>query len=222
MTSIRGFIEVLLDGSAGEISEEQREFLEIIDGSSQKLLGMINNILDAAKLETGRMKLALTKFDPGETVERVIKIMEPQAAKSGVKLSSQGFDTFPSIKADSDLMERVIMNLVSNAIKFTPSEGSVDIIGQDLPEKIQITVSDTGPGIPSDYLDKVFNKFQQIGIGKDEKRRGSGLGLTIAKYGVEAHLGKIWVESEMGKGSKFSFWLPKKLVKNKKGEIVCG
>jgi len=222
MTSIRGFIEVLLDGSAGEINEEQREFLKIIDGSSRKLLEMINNILDAAKLETGRMKLALTKFDPRETVERVIKIMEPQAAKSGVKLSSQGFDSFPAIRADSDLMERVIMNLVSNAIKFTPSAGSVDIIGQDFPEKIQITVADTGPGIPSDYLDKVFDKFQQVGIGKDEKRRGSGLGLTIAKYGVEAHLGKIWVESKMGKGSRFSFWLPKKLTKNKKGEIVCG
>lgn len=222
MTSIRGFIEVLLDGSAGEINEEQREFLKIIDGSSRKLLEMINNILDAAKLEAGRMKLTLTKFDPRETVERVIKIMEPQAAKSGVKLSSQGFDSFPTIRADSDLMERVIMNLVSNAIKFTPSQGSVDIIGQDFPEKIQITVADSGQGIPPDYLDKVFDKFQQVGIEKEERRRGSGLGLTIAKYGVEAHLGKIWVESEMEKGSRFSFWLPKNLVKNKKGEIVCG
>ena len=222
MTSIRGFIEVLLDGSAGEINEEQREFLKIIDGSSRKLLEMINNILDAAKLEAGRMKLVLTKFDPRETVERVIKIMEPQAAKSGVKLSRQGFDSFPTIRADSDLMERVIMNLVSNAIKFTPSEGSVDIIGQDFPERIQITVADSGQGIPPDYLDKVFDKFQQVGVIEEEKRRGSGLGLTIAKYGVEAHLGKIWVESEMGKGSRFSFWLPKNLVKNKKGEIVCG
>ncbi|MFB0526991.1 MAG: ATP-binding protein, partial [bacterium] len=221
MTSIRGFVEVLLDGSAGEINEEQREFLRIIDGSSQKLLGMVNNILDVAKLEMGRMKLSLTKFDPKETVERVVKIMEPQAVKSGVKLSTQGIDSLPQIRADSDLMERVIMNLVSNAIKFTPSEGSVDIIGQDFPDRIQITVADTGQGIPPDYLDKVFDKFQQV-VGKEDKRRGSGLGLTIAKYGVEAHLGKIWAGSEMGKGSRFSFWLPKKLVKNKRGEIVCG
>ena len=221
MTSIRGFVEVLLDGSAGEINEEQRDFLKIIDVSSQKLLGMINNILDVAKLETGRMKLTLTDFDSKETVERVIKIMEPQAVKSGVKLSTRGFDSVPKIRADSDLMERVIMNLVSNAIKFTPSEGRVDIIGQDLPDRIQITVADTGRGIPPDYLDKVFDKFQQVGIGNGEKR-GSGLGLTIAKYGVETHLGKIWVESEMGKGSRFSFWLPKNLVKNEKGEIVCG
>jgi signal transduction histidine kinase len=168
------------------------------------------------------MKLTLAKFDTKETVERIIKIMEPQAVKSEVKLSSQGFDTFPKIRADSDMMERVIMNLVSNAIKFTPSEGRVDIIGQDFPDRIQITVADTGMGIPPDYLDTVFDKFQQVGIGKEEKRRGTGLGLTIAKHGVEAHLGKIWVESEMGKGSRFSFWLPKKLVKNKKGEIVCG
>jgi len=221
MTSIRGFVEVLLDGSAGEINEEQRDFLKIIDVSSQKLLGMINNILDVAKLETGRMKLTLTDFDSKETIERVIKIMEPQAVKSGVKLSTRGFDSVPKIRADSDLMERVIMNLVSNAIKFTPSEGRVDIIGQDLPDRIQITVADTGRGIPPDYLDKVFDKFQQVGIGNGEKR-GSGLGLTIAKYGVETHLGKIWVESEMGKGSRFSFWLPKNLVKNEKGEIVCG
>jgi len=220
MTSVRGFVEVLLDGSAGEINEEQREFLKIIDASSRKLLGMINNILDVAKLETGKMKLNLTEFDTKETVERVVKIMEPQAAKSGVKLSSQGFDSFPVIRADGDLMERVIMNLVSNAIKFTPSEGRVDIIGQDLPDRIQVTVADTGQGIPQDFLEKVFDKFQQVGMGGDEKR-GTGLGLTIAKYGVEVHLGKIWVESEMGKGSRFSFWLPKNLVKNEKGEIVC-
>ncbi len=221
MTSVRGFVEVLLDGSAGKINEEQREFLKIIDASSRKLLGMINNILDVAKLETGKMKLNLTEFDTKETVERVVKIMEPQAVKSGVKLSSQGFDSFPMIRADSDLMERVIMNLVSNVIKFTPSEGRVDIIGQDLPDRIQVTVADTGQGIPQDFLDKVFDKFQQVGMGGDEKR-GTGLGLTIAKYGVEVHLGKIWVESEMGKGSRFSFWLPKNLVKNEKGEIVCG
>jgi len=220
MTSVRGFVEVLLDGSAGEINEEQREFLKIIDVSSQKLLGMINNILDVAKLETGKMKLSLTEFDTKETVERVIKIMAPQAVKSGVNLSSQGFESFPKIRADSDLMERVIMNLVSNAIKFTPAEGRVDIIGQDLPDRIQVTVADTGQGIPADFLDKVFDKFQQVGMGGDEKR-GTGLGLTIAKYGVEAHLGKIWVESEIGKGSRFSFWLPKNLVKNEKGEIVC-
>jgi len=218
MTSIRGFVEVLLDGSAGQINEEQREFLNIIDFSSQKLLGMINNILDVAKWETGRMKLTLGDFNAKEAVERVVKIMEPQAAKSGTKLSIQGMESIPPIQADSGLMERVIMNLVSNAIKFTP-EGRVDIIGQDFPDRIQISVADTGKGIPKEYLDKIFDKFQQV---ETEERMGSGLGLTIAKYGVESHLGKIWVESEMGKGSKFSFWLPKKLVKNEKGEIVCG
>jgi len=220
MTSIRGFVEVLLDGSAGEINEEQREFLKIIDTSSQKLLGMINNILDVAKLETGKMRLNLTEFDPKDIVERVVRILEPQAAKSGVKLSTQGLESIPKIRADTELVERVIMNLVSNAIKFTPSEGRVDIIGEALPDKIQITVADTGPGIPKDYLDKVFEKFQQVGVGSGEKR-GTGLGLTIAKYAVEAHLGKIWAESEVGKGSRFSFWLPKNLVKNEKGEVVC-
>jgi len=152
-------------------------------------------------------------------VERVVKIMEPQAAKSGTKLSIQGMESIPPIQADSGLMERVIMNLVSNAIKFTPPEGRVNIIGQDFPDRIQISVADTGRGIPKEYLDKIFDKFQQV---ETEGRTGSGLGLTIAKYGVESHLGKIWVESEMGKGSKFSFWLPKKLVKNENGEIVCG
>jgi len=221
MTSIRGFVEVLLDGSAGEINEEQKEFLKIIDVSSQKLLGMINNILDVAKLEAGKMKLNLMEFNPKETVERVIRIVEPQAVKSGVKLLTQGLDSLPSIRADCDLMERVIMNLVANAIKFTPSKGRVEIIGEDLPDKIQIAVADTGMGIPKDYLDKIFDKFQQVGTDRGEER-GSGLGLTIARYGVEAHLGKIWAESELGKGSKFSFWIPKNLIKNERGEIVCG
>jgi len=114
------------------------------------------------------------------------------------------------------LIERVLINLVGNAIKYTPLDGKVTISAKEKNTDVQIAVIDTGEGIPSEYLDKIFDKFQQV---TGRSRGGTGIGLTITKYIVEAHLGKIWVESKLGGGSQFIFSIPKGLKKNEKGEI---
>jgi len=220
MTSIRGFVDVLKDGSTGELNEEQKEFLDIIDRSSSKLLGMINNILDVAKLETGKMELTLRELDFKDIITRVIEIIKPQADSGKIDLSAQYDGSIPFIKGDVPLLERVVTNLVGNALKFTPPGGKVIVSCKDLGEDVEVSISDTGEGIPPEYVDRIFDRFQQS-PGEKRARTGTGLGLTISKYVVESHKGKIWVESEMHKGSKFTFQIPKSLRVDEKGEVAC-
>ncbi len=220
MTSIRGFVEVLKDGSTGDLNEQQKEFLDIIDRSSAKLLSMINNILDVAKLETGKMELTLRELDFKDIIDRVIEIMKPQADSGKIELSVQYDGRIPFIKGDVPLLERVVTNLVGNALKFTPPGGKVKVFCKDLDKDIEISISDTGEGIPPEYVDRIFDRFQQS-PGERRARTGTGLGLTISKYVVESHKGRIWVESELHKGSKFTFQIPKSLKLDEKGEVVC-
>ena len=177
--------------------------------------------LDVAKLESGRMEVILGQVDFKSMIEKTIRGMHPLAAKGKIDLVAEGLKDLPEIKADNNLIERVIINLVGNAMKFTPPGGKVTVEAKDFEEKVQISVIDTGEGIPADFVGKVFDKFQQVIKGK-KKRKGTGLGLTICKYIVESHKGKIWVESEVGKGSSFSFWIPKSLEADSNGEVSLG
>ncbi len=210
MTAIRGFLEFLLDGSAGEINEQQKEFLEIIDNSSRKLLGMINDILDVAKLDSGTMPVEIVAMDIFDTAKFVADSLMSQAKKDKINLQVVKESELKELHADKNLIHRVLTNLVSNALKFTPENGEIKIVLLDTGDKIQITVSDTGRGMPEEYLDKIFDKFQQI-TGSEGRSKGTGLGLTITKQIVELHKGKIWVESELNRGSKFIFWIPRGL-----------
>ncbi|HAX61974.1 MAG TPA: hypothetical protein DCX95_05405, partial [Elusimicrobia bacterium] len=215
LTSMLGFLKFLLDGSVGPINEKQKHFLDIVNKSSNRLLGMINDILDVAKLEVGKMELSLIRFDIKNLADRVCGSMLSKAIEGKLELSC---DDMPSItiSADEGLIERVLINLVGNAIKYTPTGGKVTISAKENNTDIQIAVIDTGEGIPSEYLDRIFDKFQQV---TGRSRGGTGIGLTITKYIIEAHLGKIWVESKLGEGSQFIFSIPKNLQKNDKGEI---
>jgi PAS domain S-box-containing protein len=208
MTSIRGFLEFLLDGSSGDINEQQKEFLDIIDKSSARLLDMINDILDVAKMESGRMPMNIENVSFEDIAQLVVKSLESQAKKDKVGLYLETKNEIESIDADKNLIHRVITNLVSNALKFTPEQGEVKIIIEDIGDKMQVSIQDTGEGMPAEYVDKIFDKFEQV-KGSRGKRKGTGLGLTITKYIVETHGGKIWAESEIGKGSRFTFWIPK-------------
>ncbi len=210
MTAIRGFLEFLLDGSAGEINEQQKEFLEIIDNSSGKLLGMINDILDVAKLDSGTMPVEIVAMDIFDTAKFVADSLMSQAKKDKINLQVVKESELKELHADKNLIHRVLTNLVSNALKFTPENGEIKILLLDTGDKIQITVSDTGRGMPEEYLDKIFDKFQQV-TGSEGRSKGTGLGLTITKQIVELHKGKIWVESELNRGSKFIFWIPRGL-----------
>jgi len=220
MTSIRGFLELLLDGSAGEISEEQKSFLKIMDESSEKLLGMINNLLDVSKLEAGKMVLNLKETDLSKIASTIVDFFYPQAKSLKIDLSFRCAKDPGKINVDENLIERVITNLVSNAMKFTPAGGSVTVeIVDDAPTAgfLTVSVKDNGKGIPEGEVDRVFEKFHQV-ADSTLKKTGTGLGLTVCKYIVEAHLGVIGAKSVFGKGSQFHFHIPKDLIKEN-GEL---
>lgn len=205
MTSIRGFVKFLSDGVAGPLNEKQKKMIETIDNASFRLLNMINDILDIAKLEVGKMELQLTEIDLPTICKGVLELLQPQITKKSINIV-QTYNGVPKIFADQNLIERVYMNLIGNAIKFTPENGQIKIEIKENKNIIESTISDTGEGIPPEYLEKIFDKYQQV---TGHRKGGTGLGLTICKYIVESHKGKIWAESELGKGSKFIFWLPK-------------
>lgn len=214
LTSMLGFLKFLIEGTVGPINDKQKHFLEIIRKSSNRLLGMINDILDVAKLEAGKMELNLKQFNIKDTVKRACDAMASKAMEDNIGLINETPEVI--ITADEEAIERVLINLIGNALKYTSSGGKVRVLTQDSNEKIEVSVIDTGEGIPSEYLDKIFDKFQQAG---GHSKGGAGIGLTITKYIVESHLGKIWVESKINEGSKFIFTIPKNLKRNKKNEI---
>ncbi|MEN3013036.1 MAG: ATP-binding protein [Endomicrobiia bacterium] len=206
MTSIRGFIKFLLDGVAGPINEQQKKILETMERASFKLLNMINDILDIAKLEAGKMEINLEKTNIIKIITSVIELLQPQYERKNITLFFAPQKDNVEISVDAKLIERVYINLIGNAIKFTPEYGKITVDIYETGNYVESFVEDTGEGIPKEYLDKIFEKFTQV---KNKSKGGTGLGLTICKYIIELHNGKIWVESELGKGSKFIFRLPK-------------
>jgi PAS domain S-box-containing protein len=214
VTSIRGFLKFLIDGVGGEVNEKQKKMLDTMNRATQRLIGLIDDILDNAKLEAGRMQLVLEKIDLASVAQKTLELLEPQAVRKTIKLVLDIPKELPPIIADAKLIERVFGNLVGNAIKFTPDNGQITIAISDGEEFVKASVIDTGEGIPPDYTQKIFDKFQQV-VG--QRRGGTGLGLTICKHIVDAHKGSIWVESKLGEGSKFSFTLSKQLKESEQG-----
>lgn len=218
MTSIKGFLKFLLDGIAGEINEQQKKMLTTMDRASEKLLTLINDILDIAKLEAGKLDVALEQTNLREMGTHVIEAAQGISQRKQITFEFSFDESMNPINADKKLVERVITNLIGNAVKFTPDEGHIILEIKNEDNNIRVAVIDNGEGIPPDYIDKVFDKFKQVA---GQRKGGTGLGLTICKYVVESHRGKIWVESKLGMGSKFIFTIPKNLTKTKDGKIVC-
>ncbi|MCM2267661.1 MAG: ATP-binding protein [Elusimicrobiales bacterium] len=207
MGAIKGFVEFMIKEIPGPVNEAQKKMLISIDRASFRLLGMINNILDAAKMEAGKMELKLTPVNLREVAARVIELMESLGQRKHIKFELEGPAQL-TVNADLGLMERMFTNLIGNAIKFTPENGVITAGMADDGDTVRAWVRDTGDGIPPEYLDKVFEKFEQV---KGQKAGGTGLGLTICKYVAAAHQGRVWAESEPGKGAKFVFSIPKNL-----------
>ncbi len=216
MGAIKGFVEFMIKEIPGPVNEAQKKMLISIDRASFRLLGMINNILDVAKMEAGKMEIKLAPVNLREVAARVIELMESLGQRKHIKFEIEGPDQL-FVNADSGLMERMFTNLIGNAIKFTPDNGVITTGMRDDGGQISAWVRDTGDGIPPEYLDKVFEKFEQV---KGQKAGGTGLGLTICKYVAAAHLGKIWAESEPGSGAKFIFSVPKDLDKDLSGKVI--
>ena len=206
MTSIRGFIKFLSDGIAGPLNEQQKKMLETMDRASFRLLNMINDILDISKIEAGKMQLEVEKVDIIKIAQTVIELQQPQFERKSINLVFEPQKDIIELEADGKLLERVFTNLIGNAIKFTPENGIITVSIKEQDNFVECFVQDTGEGIPKEYLEKIFEKFGQV---KNKTKGGTGLGLTICKYIVELHKGKIWVESEYGHGANFVFVLPK-------------
>lgn len=210
LTAIRGFIRLFQSGQTGALSPIQTKMFETMDKASLRLMNMVNDILDLARLESNRMTLHIQPSQVEEIASRVIELFIPQTRGNGIRLSLESSGNPAQVKVDPNLIERVFTNLIGNATKFTPDGGAITVRIENLETGIRCSVIDTGEGIPPNYLDKVFDKFRQV---EGHFKGGAGLGLTICKRIVEAHEGKIWVESELGKGATFIFTLPREAGK---------
>ncbi len=215
MTAIRGYLQVLGEEMAGPITPEQKKMIHIMENASTKLLHIISNLLDSAKISAGKLKLALAEVDMRQVVPPTVEILHTEAAKKHITLTLDMPEEVAAMKLDPSLIERVIVNLISNAIKFTPDSGFVTVKFVELKDRIQCQVIDTGPGIPPEFMDRMFKRFEQV----RGTRGGTGLGLANCKNIVEAHHGEISVRSKVGEGSTFTFWIPKGLEQNEKGDI---
>ena len=206
MTSIKGSIDLLLSGFAGSISSEAEELLEIAQKGCERLIRLINDILDLAKIEAGQIRLKMLKIDLVEPVNRSIRGVKAFADQNQVRLRLDKPDVLPAVEADKDRIEQVVTNLLSNAIKYSPANGEVCVELVTGDGWVQCAVIDHGPGIPEHELKRVFEKFQQVA---DSRRKsGTGLGLAIAQALVNEHRGRLWVESIVNEGSRFIFRLP--------------
>jgi signal transduction histidine kinase len=209
--SIKGFVDIILMGRTGEINELQRDFLTTVKESTTNLQRLIDDLLEFSRMEAGQIKLRPEEIAVHDVADRVIEQLEPLAEEGQLTLENWIPDSLPNIEADPMRIEQVLTNLVSNACKFTPAGGSVTIDGQDLGSQVRIEVSDTGIGIPEEEQERIFQRFYQVEGGVTRSYTGTGLGLTISKFIIEHHYGRIGVESEEGKGSTFFFVLPVKL-----------
>lgn len=207
LAAIKEGIAIVLDGAAGNITNEQKEFLDIAKRNVDRLARLINDILDFQKLEAGKMAFNVQKNDINAIIREVGKAMVSLAEEKNVKLVIDLDDNLPRVGFDNDRIPQVLDNIVNNAIKFT-ADGSITITTRKEDGFIRISVKDTGIGIKSEDISKLFQRFEQLDKGVDRKTGGTGLGLAISKEIVETHKGKIWAESEYGKGSTFHFTLP--------------
>jgi len=206
LTLIKGYCTSLLRKDVSWDAESQKEFLYIIDEKTDELRDLIDKILQSAKLEARALKLEKEPLLVPRLAQKVVEDMTPRAKKHTFVLNFMS--SFPVVEADVRCIEQVLRNLVENAVKYSPKGGEVVIAGEVKDSKIEVSVSDKGVGIPQEYQDKVFERFYRVDNPLTRSSTGSGLGLSIAKGHVEAHGGEIWLESEVGKGSKFFFTLP--------------
>jgi signal transduction histidine kinase len=207
LNAILGFSEVLAEQMFGEVNEKQAEYLRDIHTSGVHLLSLINDILDLAKIEAGRMDLEVSTFDMTGALENALTLIRERAGRNGVKLELQCDPQIGACAADERKFKQIMLNLLSNAVKFTPAGGTISVAARRSQSGIEIAVSDTGVGIKPDDQPLVFEEFRQVGE-SGAKAQGTGLGLALTKKFVELHGGTISVQSELGKGSVFTFMLP--------------
>jgi PAS domain S-box-containing protein len=209
LTAIKASVDNMLDGLTGDMNEKQIRYLTRIKSNSDRLARLINDILDLSRIEAGRIDLKPTSLPLVTLAREVTESLRPVAVEKLISLEVVSPDTGVTAWADRDRVTQVLINLIGNAVKFTPHHGEVTVaVERNGAEWVQVSVTDTGPGISPGEANKIFDKFYQIARAANQKSKGTGLGLAICKALVEMHGGKIWADSEVGRGSVFSFTLP--------------
>jgi signal transduction histidine kinase len=207
LNAIIGFSELLSERLYGELNEKQDEYLKDIHASGQHLLSLINDILDLSKIEAGRMELELTDFDLPTAIENALTLVRERAGCRGIALHQIVDQQLGPVRGDEGKVKQVLLNLLSNALKFTPEGGRVDVRAGLIDGMAEVSVADTGVGIAPEDQQAIFEEFRQVGT-VAKKVEGTGLGLALSRKFIELHGGRIWVESQVGVGSTFTFAIP--------------
>ncbi|HKY07949.1 MAG TPA: ATP-binding protein [Candidatus Binatia bacterium] len=219
LNAILGFSGILSNPSLGKVSEpERREFLGNIVSSGKHLLDLVNQVLDLSKIEVNKLPLKQSSFRIAGVVEGVRQTLEPLAEEQRISIVTSLDPALGTVVADETRFRQILFNLVGNAIKFTPEAGTVTITSKLREHWAEFSVMDTGIGIKAEDRERIFQEFERVEITAGRRFEGTGLGLTLAKSFVELHGGKMWVESELGKGSTFSFLLPINVTSRKPNE----
>ena len=208
LNAIIGFSEVMLGGMAGKLEESQKEFVGDIRDSGKHLLNLINDILDLSKIEAGRMELDVTSFDMPVAIDNAVTLVRGRADRQGVRLDTKIGSEVNGYEGDERKFKQIVINLLTNAVKFTPEGGAVTLSAGRVNGAYEISVKDTGIGIALEDQEKIFEEFRQVGTDYARKAEGTGLGLTLTRRLVELHGGSIRVQSAPGSGSTFTFTLP--------------
>jgi signal transduction histidine kinase len=208
MTSILGFATLILGRK--DIPHEAVEFIKIILTQGEKLEQLINDLLDVAQIESGRVGLEISECNINQLIKEDVASFKPQIAEKGHVIIENLGEGIQPVEIDRKRIAQVLWNLLNNAIKYTPKEGRITIVSEDKGDEIHVAVSDNGIGIKKEDYEIIFDRFRQLDSSLTREFGGVGLGLSISKYFVEVHGGRIWVESEFGKGSTFAFSIPKK------------
>ena len=207
LTSIKGYSQLILDGTLGDINDQQEKAIDTVIRNSDRLRRLVDSLLYLSRTQVGRMSYYFEKVQLEEVINNCIHDQLPQAKNNGVILRTEIEDISP-VRADKDKLTDVLTNLIDNALKFTPKGGHIIVAARKVPSGVHIEVKDTGIGIPVDQIPHLFQRFYQVDSSTSRRYGGTGLGLHISKTIVEAHKGKIWIESEEGKGTTVHVELP--------------
>jgi two-component system phosphate regulon sensor histidine kinase PhoR len=208
ISSIKGYAETLLEGALDD-KENARDFIEIIHSDSERLATLINDILDLSKIESGQLKLDFKAISINPIIKKVVTLLSKQAKAKGIKIELDIPKKIPKVMADKERIAQVVLNLLDNAIKYNKLNGKVTISYKEDKKLLKVNIADTGLGIPAKDLDRVFERFYRVDKARSRELGGTGLGLSIVKHIIDAHGGKVAVESTLDKGSTFSISLPK-------------
>ena len=208
LSSIKEGINLLQEGVGGVTTDKQNRLLAILTAESNRLINLVNSLLDLSKMEAGMMTYAFQEGRLGPLIERVIVEMAPLVEAKKISLEAKMGPELPLVKMDGERILQALRNLIGNAVKFTQKGGQVTVSIRLANSEIEVSVADTGPGIPKENLALIFEKFHQVPLKDSGKMKGTGLGLAIVKHIITAHGGRVWAESQLGQGSTFIFLLP--------------